>query len=86
MASTHISRKPMASRPMYMNSLMTANHSTPAGDQEKKHQFQRFACDDEFVFLLHVFVFLLKNEIAPTLCLSWCQFNKVATFFHLIVT
>lgn len=27
--STHISRKPMARRPMYINSLMTDNHSTP---------------------------------------------------------
>ncbi|KAG7233866.1 hypothetical protein INR49_006498 [Caranx melampygus] len=38
--STHISRKPMARRPMYMNSLMTESQRTPAassrGTEEMK--------------------------------------------------
>lgn len=33
-ASTHINKKPMASRPMYMNSLMTDSQRTPGSRKE----------------------------------------------------
>lgn len=74
MASTHMRRKPMARRPMYMNSLMTESHRTPERGQEQSCDGARRPAFCRFPFF-----------ISPTLRLSRRQLDEAATLFLLVV-
>lgn len=75
MASTHMSRKPMARRPMYMNSLTTESHRTPG----RGHKRLDGVCQ-------HVGVpyFPLCVVFTPTLRLPGGQLDETATLFFLV--
>lgn len=93
--STHISRKPIARSPMYMNSLMTESQRTPGRNERVRGIIYwqlcfaciNFVCLSQLVNRFKVQCFLeMEINIAPTLCLSWCQLNEAATLLYLIIT
>lgn len=90
--STHISRKPIARRPMYMNSLMTESQRTPekSGNKYilsvKRQQWEWLLCDVNWMtgYIFYILRFgLCHTDLVSLLVSTQWSFDTFLPDLHL---